>query len=244
VLTIGQLAHHTGVPAKTVRYYHSIGLLPEPTRDSSGYRRYTAADAIELIKVRALAEAGVPLAQIPALLAAAPSERAAAVDRIDASLREQVSRLEATRVRLRPLADPDPPLPPGVANYLELLRQIGMSQAWVAMEADLWILAFATHPESAAALLADQHQAKQDHLVQEVYREYDQARDLDPNDPRLKDLAERILRLSHERYTDHPPPTPPTDSAVPQLIQDMINSASPAWKRIDQHLRTGHGSVD
>lgn len=237
VLTIGQLAHHTGVPAKTVRYYHSIGLLPEPLRDSSGYRRYTAADAIGLVKVRALAEAGVPLAQIPALLAAGPRERAAAVERIDADLGRQVSRLEAARVRLRTLADPQPQLPPGVADYLEHLRQIGLSQAWVTMETDLWILAFATDPESAAALLADQHQAKTDPDVQQVYREYDQARDLDPSDPRVRDLAERILRLSHDRYTDHPPPTPPTDSPVPQLIQDMINTASPAWKRIDHHLR-------
>lgn len=239
MLTIGQLARHTGVPAKTVRYYHSIGLLPEPSRDSSGYRRYTAADAINLVKVRALAEAGVPLAQIPALLAAGPRERAAAVERIDADLRDQVSRLEAARVRLRPLADPNPPLPPGVADYLEQLGQIGMSQAWVAMETDLWILAFATHPESATAMLADQHQAKTDPAVQQVYREYDRARGLDPSDPRLEDLAQRILRLSHDRYADHPPPTAPTDSALPQLIQDMINTTSPAWKRLDRHLRAG-----
>jgi len=234
VLTIGQLAHHTGVPAKTVRYYHSIGLLSEPARDSSGYRRYTAADTIEMVKVRALAKAGVPLAQIPALLAAPPRERAAAVDRIDANLREQVNRLEAARVRLRSLANPSPQLPPGVNYYLEQLGEIGMSPEWIAMETDLWILAFATHPESAAALLADQHHAKTNPAVQQVYREHDQARLLAPGDPVLKALADRILRLTNERYTDHPPPT---DSPVPQLIQYMINSASPAWKRIDQHLR-------
>ncbi len=239
MLTIGQLAHHTGVPAKTVRYYHSIGLLPEPARDSSGYRRYTAADAIELVKVRALAEAGVPLAEIPALLAAGPRARAAAVERIDADLQRRVTRLEAARERLQALAAPTPQLPPGVADYLQLLRRIGLSPAWVAMETDLWILAFATHPESAAALLADQHHAKTLPEVQQVYRDYDQARDLDPDDPRLTELAERILRLTRDRYADQPPPTPPADSPLPQLIQDMINSASPAWKRIDHHVRTG-----
>ncbi len=36
MLTIGQLARHTGVPAKTVRFYHSIGLLAEPARDAAG----------------------------------------------------------------------------------------------------------------------------------------------------------------------------------------------------------------
>jgi DNA-binding transcriptional MerR regulator len=239
VLTIGQLARHTGVPAKTVRFYHSIGVLPEPARDASGYRRYTAAAAIELVKVRALAEAGVPLAQIPALLDAGPRERAAAIERIDRDLERQVTRLQAARTRLRILGGPEPQLPPGVADYLDLLREIGLSPEWTAMERDLWILAFATHPESAVALLADQHQAKTLPEVQQIYRDYDRARDLDPDDPRLSDLADRILRIARIRYADQPPPAPPVDSPVPQLIQDMINSTSPAWKRLDHHLRTG-----
>jgi len=128
-------------------------------------------------------------------------------------------------------------MPPGVAPYLELLRRIGLSAAWVQMEHDLWILAFATDPESARALLADQHQAKSLPEVQQVYRDYDQARDLDPDDPRLVALAERIAGIARDRYTDQPPPAPPVDSPVPALIQDMINSASPAWRRLDRYLR-------
>ena len=72
MLTIGQLARYTSVPAKTVRYYHSIGLLPEPARDTSGYRRYGAGDAIALMKVRALAEAGIPLDRSPPCSPPAP----------------------------------------------------------------------------------------------------------------------------------------------------------------------------
>lgn len=238
MLTIGQLARHTGVPAKTVRFYHSIGLLPEPVRDASGYRRYTAADAIGLIKVRALAEAGVPLVQIPVLLEAGPGERAAALQRIDRDLARQVCRLEATRARLRTLAGPQPQLPVGVADYLDLLAQVGLSPQWIAMERDLWVLAFATHPQSAAAMLADQHQAKTLPEVQQIYRDYDRARDLDPDDPRLEELAERILQVTRDRYAGQPPPAPPMDSPVPQLVQTMINGASPAWKRLDQRLRT------
>jgi DNA-binding transcriptional MerR regulator len=36
VLTIGDLARLAGT---TVRHYHAIGLLDEPPRDESGYRR-------------------------------------------------------------------------------------------------------------------------------------------------------------------------------------------------------------
>ncbi|MFI5775384.1 MerR family transcriptional regulator, partial [Streptomyces sp. NPDC051658] len=45
---------------KTIRVYHDKRLLPEPDRDASGYRRYGANDTIDLIKIRTLAEAGVP----------------------------------------------------------------------------------------------------------------------------------------------------------------------------------------
>ena len=61
-ITIGQLANYAGVTIKAVRHYHRRGLLAEPRRDASGYRRYGAEHAIQLIKVRTLADAGVPLA--------------------------------------------------------------------------------------------------------------------------------------------------------------------------------------
>lgn len=236
MLTIGQLARHTGVPPKTVRFYHSIGLLAEPQRDASGYRRYTATDAIALVKVRALAEAGIPLAQIPALLTANSEDRAAAIERIDSDLEHRITRLQDTRRRLHTATDPAG-VPPGVAPYLALLRQIGLSAAWVQMEHDLWILAFATDPEAARAMLADQHQAKSQPEVQQVYRDYDQARDLDPDDPSLVSLARRIAEIASDRYSDRQPPAPAADSPVPALIQDMINSASPAWRRLDRYLR-------
>ena len=46
MITIGQLASYAGVTVKAVRVYHARGLLPEPPRDASGYRRYTAAGSV------------------------------------------------------------------------------------------------------------------------------------------------------------------------------------------------------
>ena len=62
-----------------VRHYHQRGLLAEPPRDASGYRRYSAQHAINLVKIKTLAEAGVPLARINELLAADPDRFAAAI---------------------------------------------------------------------------------------------------------------------------------------------------------------------
>jgi DNA-binding transcriptional MerR regulator len=240
VFTIGQLSFHTGVAAKTVRFYHSIGLLPEPARDASGYRRYTAADAILLLRVRTLAEAGVPLAQVRALLEASPPELARSIRQIDHELGSRIEHLQRSRRRLRKLADPAQTLPPGVAEYLELLNRIGLSEGWVIMERDLWILVFAAHPEEAAALLADQHQAKTLPAVQQIYRDYDRSRDLDPDDPRLAELADRIIEQARSRYADQPP-SPPQDSPVPALIQDLVNGTSPAWRKLDSYLRARLG---
>ena len=61
MLTISQLAAYAGVTTRAVRHYHQIGLLPEPERDASGYRRYGATAVVSLIKIRTLANAGVPL---------------------------------------------------------------------------------------------------------------------------------------------------------------------------------------
>ena len=46
---IQDLAQVTGVSSKTIRYYESIGLMPEPVRAENNYRRYSP-DAIERLR--------------------------------------------------------------------------------------------------------------------------------------------------------------------------------------------------
>ncbi len=47
-MRIGELAGQVGVNPKTIRYYESIGVLPEPGRKSSGYRDYDESYAWRL----------------------------------------------------------------------------------------------------------------------------------------------------------------------------------------------------
>lgn len=43
-MNIGQAAKLSGIPAKTIRYYESVGLIPPASRTDSGYREYRQAD--------------------------------------------------------------------------------------------------------------------------------------------------------------------------------------------------------
>lgn len=48
-MRIGEAAERSGVPAKTIRYYEEVGLLPEPDRADNGYRVY-ASRTVELLR--------------------------------------------------------------------------------------------------------------------------------------------------------------------------------------------------
>jgi DNA-binding transcriptional MerR regulator len=140
VITIGQLARYAGVSRKTIRIYHAKGLLPEPDRDASGYRRYTAHDVIDVIKIRTLAQAGVPLARIRELRSATDDEFQRALRALDNDLTRRIRDLRDTQHRLRDLASGrDKLLPPEVARHVNRLREIGLSQRWIDFVSELWI---------------------------------------------------------------------------------------------------------
>ena len=107
MLTIGQLAAHAGVTVRAVRHYHARGLLPEPERDASGYRRYDANAVVDLIRIRTLADAGVPLSRVKELLEADEEEFAAAVAEIDKRLRAEIREQQKRRERINRLAAGD-----------------------------------------------------------------------------------------------------------------------------------------
>ncbi len=126
MLTISQLASYAGVTARAVRHYHAKGLLPEPERDDSGYRRYDAAAVVELVKIRALADAGVPLSRVRELLAAGSDEFAAAVKDIDGRLRAEIRERQRYRERISQLAAGDSlALPAEAVAYLDRMRELG-----------------------------------------------------------------------------------------------------------------------
>jgi len=67
-INIGQVARESGVSAKMIRHYETIGLLNEPLRTDAGYRVYGAVDVHRLRFIRQARNLGFPMEQIKELL--------------------------------------------------------------------------------------------------------------------------------------------------------------------------------
>jgi len=68
-MLIGQVADRAAVPAKTIRYYESIGLLPPAERGANRYRHYPEAILHRLAFIRAAQACGFTLGEIRGIVA-------------------------------------------------------------------------------------------------------------------------------------------------------------------------------
>src|SRR6266852_7504450 len=69
LVRISQLATRAGVTTKTLRYYERIGVLPAPSRSSSGYRDYRPDVIDGLGFIRAAQAVGLSLGEIRQVVA-------------------------------------------------------------------------------------------------------------------------------------------------------------------------------
>ena len=67
-MEIRELSKLTNVPAKTIRYYEEVKLLPSPNRKPNGYRDYTESDVERLKLVAGARRLDFSLAEIKEIL--------------------------------------------------------------------------------------------------------------------------------------------------------------------------------
>jgi MerR family transcriptional regulator, copper efflux regulator len=110
-MQIGELAARSGVPAKTIRYWEAVGLMPPPERIASGYRDYDAVAADRTRFIRRAQASGLTLGQIRQVLDISdegnpPCEHVGTVvaERL-AEIENRLAELRATRAHLRRLAE-------------------------------------------------------------------------------------------------------------------------------------------
>ena len=110
-MNIGEVAKASGVSAKMVRYYESVGLIAPVPRSDAGYRVYSQSDMHVLQFIRRARDFGLPMERVKLLLAlwqdgnrASRDVKAIALQHV-AELRGKVAELTAMADTLQELAD-------------------------------------------------------------------------------------------------------------------------------------------
>lgn len=93
-LNIGDASKATGVSAKMIRHYESIGLIPKAKRTYSGYRLYAENELHELRFIRSARDLGFSIASIGELLKLWRDKRRPST-RVKSLALEQIRLLEA-----------------------------------------------------------------------------------------------------------------------------------------------------
>ncbi len=79
-MNIGEVAAATGLPAKTIRYYESVGLIDPPARSGGNYRLYDERHVATLRFIQHARRLGFSVAQVAALVALWRDKRRASAD--------------------------------------------------------------------------------------------------------------------------------------------------------------------
>ncbi|MDP3701166.1 MAG: Cu(I)-responsive transcriptional regulator [Hylemonella sp.] len=105
-VNIGSAAELSGISAKMVRHYESLGLLPRVARTDSGYRQYSEADVHTLRFIKRSRDLGFSMAEIGELVTLWQNRRrtSASVKRVaQKHMDELATRIEAMQSMQRTL---------------------------------------------------------------------------------------------------------------------------------------------
>ncbi len=128
-MNIGEAARSSGVPAKTIRYYESIGLIPAASRSESGYRSFGRIDIDTLRFVQRARSLGFSVKDVARLLdlwrdrsRASSDVKALATEHVG-EIDRKIAELRSMRDTLQHLAEqchgdhrPDCPILDGIAG--------------------------------------------------------------------------------------------------------------------------------
>jgi DNA-binding transcriptional MerR regulator len=236
-VTISQAAAFVGTTVKTVRHYHRLGLLDEPKRDRSGYRRYRSTDLLRLVQVRTLAAAGVPLAEIGDLLRSDPNTFAAAIAEVQQRLTERIEELVRRRDTLGRLAHGDRVLlPERACSILDRLADLGFSPEQIASQREGLVLFRVLIPVGFDHFMTQLEQRLDDPAFVELTKLSWAALAWEADDPRLEELASAfcdnllakraLLTLPQEFLAQ------PDASTRYRLLNEHRNDEAPAISRL------------
>ncbi|MFF8428492.1 HEAT repeat domain-containing protein [Streptomyces sp. NPDC016566] len=136
-MLIGEVARRSGVSARMLRHYESLGLVRPSGRTGSGYREYSGEDIRRIFHVESLRSLGLSLREIGRALDDPGFVPSALVDDLVRQTRERIAAETELLTRLRRIHAADPAGWEDVLQVVALLQALGSQCADVRQRAAL-----------------------------------------------------------------------------------------------------------
>jgi DNA-binding transcriptional MerR regulator len=194
MLKVGELARRTGLTVRTLHHYDAIGLLRPSLRTESGQRLYSAGDVARLHQVISLRQLGFSLAEVRDCLQRSSFSPREVIRLHIARLREQMAhqerlcrRLDAVAARLSAAEEVS------ADEFLQIIEEMTMLENYYTPEQ--WEF-LKQRREAVGEERMKQAPADWAELIAQVRAE--QAKGIDPADPKVQELARRWRALIAE----------------------------------------------
>ena len=221
-----ELARLAGTTVNTIRHYHRLGLLEVPDREDNGYKQYEVRHLVRLLRIRRLADLGVPLSQI-GTVTTGDDTTLDALREIDADLAANIERLQRARadiaVILRDGAPADTPA--GFESVASRLSEADSSIVHIYKR---------LYDDEALADLREMVDADEDDLSADIA-----GLPADADETTRIELAARLAPVIAQNMTAYPWITAPeshasTDARVTQetFIAAMVELYNPAQRDV------------
>ncbi|SOE14890.1 transcriptional regulator [Streptomyces sp. 2323.1] len=129
-MLIGEVARRSGVSARMLRHYESLGLVRPSGRTGSGYREYSGEDIQRIFHIESLRSLGLSLREIGRALDDPGFTPSALVDDLLRQTRERIAAETELLTRLRRIDAADP------AGWQDVLQVVALLQALASKSAD------------------------------------------------------------------------------------------------------------
>ncbi|MFD2122348.1 MerR family transcriptional regulator, partial [Streptomyces cirratus] len=130
-MLIGEVAQRSGVSARMLRHYESLGLVRPSGRTGSGYREYSREDIRRIFHIESLRSLGLSLREIGRALDDPGFAPSALVEDLIRQTRERIAAETELLTRLRRIDASDP------AGWEEVLQVVALLQALGSQSADV-----------------------------------------------------------------------------------------------------------
>ncbi|MFJ9149824.1 MerR family transcriptional regulator [Streptomyces sp. NPDC102270] len=128
-MLIGEVARRSGVSARMLRHYESLGLLRPSGRTGSGYREYSGDDIRRIFHIESLRSLGLSLREIGRALDDPGFTPSVLVDDLIRQTRERIAAESELLTRLRRIDAAEPAGWEDVLKVVVMLRALGSKSA-------------------------------------------------------------------------------------------------------------------